>query len=319
MGQDMNVLFRFDSASWLAERVADLSAEEGLSVRLCSEQDDSDYLSALPEADVLWHILRPVTADAIGRAPRLKLIQKIGVGVNTIDLDAAKTHGVAVCNMPGTNSRAVAELTLQLMLACLRRTVGFDVATRAGQGWSWPLEWQGGLGEVGGRTVGLVGFGAVPRLLAPILTAMGADIIYTGRRSYPDVHFPYVTKEELLARADIVSLHVPQDGTTAGWLDAASIAAMKPGSIVVNVARGGLIEEPALVAALASGHVAAAGLDVFATEPAPAGNPLFALPNVVVSPHIAWLTRETFERSLVVAVENCRRLRKGEALLHRVA
>ncbi|WP_442579381.1 2-hydroxyacid dehydrogenase [Mesorhizobium sp. ASY16-5R] len=314
----MNVLFRFDSASWLAERVAGLSAES-LSVRLCSEQDDSDYLSALPEADVLWHILRPVTADAIGRAPRLKLIQKIGVGVNTIDLEAAKRHGVAVCNMPGTNSRAVAELTLQLMLACLRRTISFDAATRAGQGWSWPLEWQGGLGEIGGRTVGLVGFGAVPRLLAPILTVMGADIIYTGRRSYPDVHFPYVTKQELLARADIVSLHVPQDGTTAGWLDAASIAGMKPGSIVVNVARGGLIDEPALVTALASGHIAAAGLDVFATEPAPAGNPIFALPNVVVSPHIAWLTRETFERSLVVAVENCRRLRAGEALLHQVA
>lgn len=314
----MNVLFRFDSASWLAERVADLSAK-GLSVRLCSEQEESGYLSALPDAEVLWHILRPVTAEAIGIAPKLKLIQKIGVGVNTIDLETAKKRGIAVCNMPGTNSRAVAELTLLLMLACLRRTVGFDTLTRAGNGWSWPLEWQGGLGEIGGRTVGLVGFGAVPRLLAPILTAMGAEIIYTGRRSYPDVHFPFVTKEELLARADILSLHVPLGEGTHGWLDARAIAAMKPGAIVVNVARGGLIAEAALVAALASGHLAAAGLDVFAAEPAAAGNPLFALPNVVVSPHIAWLTRETFERSLGVAAENCRRLRTGEELLHRVA
>ncbi|MFI0843773.1 NAD(P)-dependent oxidoreductase [Mesorhizobium sp. IMUNJ 23232] len=314
----MNVLFRFDSASWLADRVVGL-ASEGLSVRLCSEQEESGYLSALPEADVLWHILRPVTAEAIECAPKLKLIQKIGVGVNTIDLETAKKRGIAVCNMPGTNSRAVAELTLLLMLACLRRTVGFDTLTRAGQGWSWPLEWQGGLGEIGGRTVGLVGFGAVPRLLAPILTAMGAEIIYTGRRSYPDVHFPFVTKDELLARADIVSLHVPLGEGTHGWLDAASVAALKPGAIVVNVARGGLIAEAALVAALASGHLAAAGLDVFATEPAAAGNPLFALPNVVVSPHIAWLTRATFERSLTVAVENCRRLKAGEELLHRVA
>jgi phosphoglycerate dehydrogenase-like enzyme len=314
----MNVLFRFDSAPWLAERVSSLTAD-GLSVQLCSEQEESGYLSALPDAEVLWHILRPVTADAIGRAPKLKLIQKIGVGVNTIDLEAARKRGIAVCNMPGTNSRAVAELTLLLMLACLRRTVGFDAATRAGQGWSWPLEWQGGLGEIGGRTIGLVGFGAVPRLLAPILTAMGAEIIYTGRRSYPDVHFPFVTKEELLARADIVSLHVPLGEGTHGWLDAASIAALKPGAIVVNVARGGLIDEAALISALTTSHIAAAGLDVFAAEPASASNPLFALPNVVVSPHIAWLTRETIERSLVVAVENCRRLKAGEDLLHRVA
>ncbi|MDQ6434837.1 NAD(P)-dependent oxidoreductase [Mesorhizobium sp. LHD-90] len=314
----MNVLFRFDGAPWLAERVAALQSE-GLSVTLCSEQEDSAYLAALTQADVLWHVLRPITDDAIGRAPKLKLIQKIGVGVNTIDLDAAKKRGIAVCNMPGTNSRAVAELTLLLMLACLRRTVGFDAATRAGEGWSWPLEWQGGLGEIGGRTVGLVGFGAVPRLLAPILTAMGAEVIYTGRRSYADVHLPFVTKEELLARADILSLHVPLGEDTLGWLDAGAIAAMKPGAIVVNVARGAQVDEAALVAALSSGHVAAAGLDVFAAEPPGADNPLFALPSVVVSPHIAWLTRETIERSLAVAAENCCRLATGEPLLHRMA
>jgi phosphoglycerate dehydrogenase-like enzyme len=313
----MRVLFRFDGAPWLVERVAQFSPE--LSVQLCSEQEDGAYLSMLPEADVLWHILRPVTADAIAAAPRLKLIQKIGVGVNTIDLEAARSRGIAVCNMPGTNSRAVAELALLLMLACLRRTAGFDALTRQGEGWSWPLQWQGGLGEMAGRTVGLVGFGAVPRLLAPILTAMGASVVYTGRRPYPEVHFPFVTKAELLARSDIVSLHVPLDASTRNWLDADAIASLKPGAIVVNVARGGLIDEPRLIAALNDGAVSAAGLDVFAAEPAPAGNPLFALSNVVVSPHVAWLTRETIERSLTVAAENCRRLWTGEDLLHRVA
>jgi phosphoglycerate dehydrogenase-like enzyme len=313
----MKVLFRFDGAPWLAERVAQFSPE--LSVQLCSEQEDSAYLSVLPEADVLWHILRPVTAEAIAGAPRLKLIQKIGVGVNTIDLDAARARGIAVCNMPGTNSRAVAELAVLLMLACLRRTTGFDALMHQGKGWSWPLEWQGGLGEIAGKTVGLVGFGAVPRLLAPVLTAMGADVIYTGRRGYADVAHPFVGKEEFLARADIVSLHVPLAEDTRNWLDAGDIASLKRGAIVINVARGGLIDETALVAALNDGRVSAAGLDVFAAEPAPASNPLFALSNVVVSPHIAWLTRETIERSLTVAVENCRRLRKGEALLHRVA
>lgn len=312
----MKVLFRFDGAPWLAERVAQFSPE--LSVELCSEQEDGAYLSKLPDSEVLWHILRPVTAAAIAAAPHLRLIQKIGVGVNTIDLEAARSRGIAVCNMPGTNSRAVAELTLLLMLACLRRITNFDTLTRQGNGWSWPLEWQGGLGEIAGNTIGLVGFGAVPRVLAPILSAMSADVIYTGRSRYRDVAYPFVGKDELLAQADIVSLHVPLAEDTRNWLDADAIARLKRGAIVINVARGGLIDEAALVTALCDGKVSAAGLDVFAAEPALAGNPLLALPNVIVSPHIAWLTRETIERSLIVAVENCRRLKKGEALLHRV-
>ena len=312
----MKVLFRFDGASWLAERVAQFAPE--LFVQLCSEREDGAYQSMLTESEVLWHVLRPVTAEAIAAAPRLKLIQKIGVGVNTIDLEAARRRGVAVCNLPGTNTRAVVELTLLLMLACLRRTTGFDTLTRQGKGWSWPLEWQGRLGEIAGRTIGLVGFGAVPRLLAPILSALGAEIIYTGRRSYPDAGFPFVPKEELLARADVVSLHIPLAEDTCNWLHADAIASLKRGVIVINVARGGLIDEAALLAALDDGRVSAAGLDVFAAEPVPVGNPLLALSNVVVSPHIAWLTRETIERSLVLAVENCRRLRNGEALLHLV-
>lgn len=314
----MKILFRFDGAHWLTERVKDF-AKDGLSVSMCSEQEESGYHSLLPQADAIWHILRPVTADAIASAPKLRLIQKIGVGVNTIDLEAAKARGIAVCNMPGTNSRAVAEQALLLMLACLRKLVPFDTLTRRGEGWSWATEWQGGLGEIGGRTVGIAGFGAVPRLLAPVLAAMGADVIYTGRRRYEDVHYPYVSKDEFLARADIVSLHMPLDENTRGWLDAGAISAMKPGAIIINVARGPLIDEAALREALVNGHLGAAGLDVFAVEPAAADNPLLALENVVVSPHIAWLTRETFERSLGVAVENCRRLACGEPLLHRVA
>lgn len=314
----MKVLFRFDGAPWLAQRCDALDAH-GLSVTMASEQDDAQYTAALPEAEVLWHVLRPVTAEAIASAPGLRLIQKIGVGVNTIDLEAARARGIAVCNMPGTNSRAVAELALSLMLACLRRTVAFDALTRQGRGWSWPLDWQGGLGELGGRTVGFFGFGAVPRLLAPVLDAMGADILYTGRRAYADVRFPFVDKADLLARADIVTLHVPLTDETRNWLDDNAIGSLKRGAVVINVARGGLVDEAALAAALSTGHVGAAGLDVFAREPALADDPLFALPGVVVSPHIAWLTRETLERSLAVAVENCRRLAAGETLLHRMA
>lgn len=313
----MKVLFRFDGSSWLESYLKTFEAAD-LSIALCSEQAEEPYRTLIKDCDVLWHILRPVSGEAIESARNLRLIQKIGVGVNTIDLEAAKRKGIAVCNMPGTNSRAVAEMTLLLMLACLRRLSALDPLTRSGKGWTWPPGWQEGLGEIGGRTVGLVGFGAVPRLLAPILTAMGAEVIYTGRSRYEDVHYPFVDKDTLLKRADIVSLHVPLTPETQGWLDAAALARMKKGAIIVNVARGGLIDEPALLGAIEGGRIAAVGLDVFAAEPASAGNPLFRRDEVVVTPHVAWLTRETLERSISVAVENCRRLAAGELLLNRV-
>lgn len=314
----MKVLFRFDAGAWLEPRLAAISGRD-LSITLCSERSEEPYRTLMRDCEVLWHVLRPVTAETIDEARNLRLIQKIGVGVNTIDIEAARRRGIAVCNMPGTNSRAVAEMTLLLMLSCLRRLSALDRLTRRGEGWNWPAQWQADLGEMQGRVVGLVGFGAVPRLLAPILTAMGAEVIYTGRRRYDDVVYPYAGKEDLLARSDILSLHVPLTPETANWLDPASIARMKPGAIVINVARGGLIDETALVDALDDRRIAAAGLDVFSQEPAAAGHPLLARNDIVVSPHIGWLTRETLERSMAVAVENCRRLAGGQPLLNRVA
>lgn len=314
----MKILFRFDAGTWLEPRLAAIAGRD-LSITLCSERSDEPYRTLMRDCDVLWHVLRPVTAETIDAARNLRLIQKIGVGVNTIDLEAARRRGIAVCNMPGTNSRAVAEMTLLLMLACLRRQSALDRLTRRGEGWSWPAEWQVDLGEIHGRTVGLVGFGAVPRLLAPILAAMGAHVLYAGRRRYDDVGYTYVGKDELLARSDILSLHIPLVPETANWLDGASIARMKPGAIVINVARGGLVDEAALVAALNERRIAAAGLDVFSQEPAAAGQPLLDRDDVVVSPHVGWLTRETLERSMAVAIENCRRLAAGQPLLNRVA
>lgn len=291
----------------------------GLTIRTCSESDDAAYKALLCEADALWHVLQPVTRQAIERAPNLRLIQKIGVGVNTIDLEAARSSNITVCNMPGTNSRAVAELTLALMLACLRRLVPFDRATKEGGGWSWPVEWQEDLAELGGKTVGLAGFGAVATILAPVLAAMGAEVIYTSRRRKPEVAHEYVSKHELLVRSDLLSLHMPLMADTENWLDLNSIRKLKRGAIVINVARGGLIQEDALAEALRKGALRGAGLDVFRTEPIQSGDPLLTLPNVVTLPHVAWLTRETIERSLAIAVENTRRAAVGIPLMHRVA
>ncbi len=267
-----------------------------------------------PEISILLHVLTPVTPEFIASAPKLKLIQKLGVGVNTIALDAAQGHGVAVCNMPGTNSQAVAEMALSLMMAVLRRTCFFDARTRAGEGWTADPSELDSVGEVAGRTVGLVGFGHSAQLLAPVLAALGAKVVYTAR-SARDVPYDYWPLDRLLAESDIVSLHIPLTDETRASIDP---FAMKKGAVLVNTARGELVDQERLVEALASGHLRGAGLDVFAEEPLPRGNPLLGLPNAVLAPHIAWLTPETLVRSLSVARENCRRLAAGEALLHRV-
>ena len=299
-------------------RQIDALVPDWLDVCVIDEADKPAFADAMQDAEILFHVLEAVTADVIGSAPDLRLIQKIGVGVNTIDLDAAGQHDVAVCNMPGTNSRAVAEMTLTLMLSALRRVPYYDARMRAGDGWTADLNSFDGLGEIAGRTIGLVGYGDVARILAPVLKAMGARVLYTATSQKADADAEWRDLTALLREADIVSLHLPLTPDTETMIDADVIATMKPGSVLVNTARGGLVDEAALVQALTSGHLRAAGLDVVTLEPAPGGNPLFALDNVVVMPHIAWVTPETLERSLGIAFENCRRVRDGEDLLHRV-
>lgn len=309
----MRVLFHYAAGPDLTARLA---AVPGLDIAVCPDTDDALLLRLLPETDVLWHVLKPCTAAMIAAAPRLRLIQKIGVGVNTIDLEAARARGIPVCNLPGTNARAVAELTLALMLATLRRLPRFDASLRAGT-WLDPML-QDGLGELGGRTVGLVGYGAIPRLLAPVLVALGCRVIYTARTPRDDALGAWRTLDALLAEADVVSLHLPLTPETSGLIGAAALARMKPGAVLINTARGGLVDQSALVEALRRGRLAGAGLDVFVHEPPDVADPLLALSNVVLAPHIAWLTTGTFDRSFSLAAENCRRLQSGEPLLHRV-
>jgi len=282
------------------------------------EADKDSFGREMRDAEILLHVLEPVTAAVIDAAPRLKLIQKIGIGVNTIDLDVARRRGIAVCNMPGTNTHAVTEMTLLLMLATLRRLIELDRLTRAARGWELDPAMADDLGEVSGRTVGLVGFGGVASRLLPALEALGATVLYTSRGPAADLPTRFRPFRELLPIVDILSLHLPLTPETIGIIDADAFAAMKRGGILINTARGQLIDESALIDALTSGHLRGAGLDVFSCEPVRADNPLPSLPNVVVTPHLAWLTAETLERSVAVIAENCRRLSSTEALLHRV-
>ena len=314
----MKVIFHYDCGPWLGTQLKSLEADN-LQVEICAEDNEERFHHLLQTCEILWHVLRPVTADHIDCAPQLKLIQKIGVGVNTIDVRAARARSIAVCNMPGTNSQAVAEMTLGLMLSVLRKLSAFDRQLRHSGRWQSIAAWQDDLGEINGRTIGLVGFGAVPIILAPILSTMGARVIYCSRSLKPHQPYRKVSKAELLAESDVVSLHIPETDETHHWLDAEAISKMKLGAVLINTARGQLVDEFALEDALQTGKLTGAGLDVFEKEPMGSDSSLLQMSNVVITPHVAWLTRDTLERSLAVAVENAQHLMAGEALMHRVA
>lgn len=294
------------------------SAPDWLTLEIIDENDKARFADASQEMDVLLHVLEPVTREVIQNSPKLKLIQKIGVGVNTIDLVAAKERAVAVANMPGTNTQAVAEWVILSLLSVLRKPAFLHRETAAGRGWQIDSAIYDEVSEIAGKTVGLIGYGAVAARVAPILKVLGAKLIYSARTAKPEADADYVALDTLLKNADIISLHAAYNETTHHLLNAQKLALTKPGVIIINTARGGLIDTDALLAGLNSKHVRAAALDVFEQEPVPANHPILQHENVLLAPHIAWLTPETLARSIGVAYENCRRIKEGLPLLHRV-
>ena len=290
--------------------------QDWLDIRYCAEDDDETFYRELPDAEVIWHVLRPISGDDLAKASRLRLVHKLGAGVNTIDVDVATARGVAVANMPGANAASVAEGAVLLMLAALRRLPELDRAVRAGTGWPSDPTLGETVRDVGGCTVGLVGYGNVAKRVERIIASMGGEILHTSTRD--DGHPGWRSLHDLLAVSDIVSLHLPLTEQTASLLDHDALARMKPGAVLVNTSRGPIVDEDALVDALRSGRLGAAGLDVFTIEPVPADNPLLGLDNVVLTPHVTWYTADTMRRYLELAVDNCERLRDGRDLANLV-
>lgn len=310
----MKVLLHYNAGPRLQE-VLEAESVDGVRVAWTPEADDAAWFAAMADTEALLHVLEPVTAQAMDAAPNLRLIQKLGVGVNTIDLDAAKERGIAVANLPGSNAIAVAEHTLGLLLAVLRRVPAFDREVRAGAGWPLAPDVPDRLGEVAGRVVGLVGYGAIAQRFGSYAAAMGATVIHHRRSASGDS----VPLDELLSLADVVSVHLPLTDETRNLLDARRLGLMRPGSILLNTGRGGVVDEAALAELLRSGHLAGAGIDVFEQEPVDvATSPLVGLDNVVLSPHVAWLTADTLARSIRLGVANARRVAAGEDPEHRV-
>lgn len=284
-----------------------------LDIRYCAEDDDDTFYRELPDAEVIWHVLRPISGADLERAPHCLLVHKLGAGVNTIDVEAATRLGIAVANMPGANAPSVAEGTVLLMLAAQRRLTELDRASREGRGWPSDPSLGETVRDIGSCTVGLVGYGNIAKRVETIVRAMGTSaVLHTSTRD--DGHPGWRPLPELLAASDIVSLHIPLTDQTVGLLDGDALGLMKSDAVLVNTSRGAVVDEDALVEALRSGGLAAAALDVFAVEPVLPDNPLLSLTNVVLTPHVTWYTVDTMRRYLAEAVDNCRRIRDGRDL-----
>ncbi len=231
--------------------------------------------------------LERIDENVLSALPDLKVISKVGVGIDMLDLDAMRRHDVRLGWARGTNARSVAELVIALTLALLRHIPDLNNAVRGG---SWEQRKGALLSE---RTVGIVGYGAVGREVAKIATGFDCRILVhdiVAQAKLP-AHVHQVSFEELLARSDVVTLHLGLSEATRGIIDAAALGQMQDGALLINTARGELVEETALYEGLVAGALAGAGLDVFATEP-PTDNPLLELSNVVVTPHIGGSSEE---------------------------
>jgi len=245
------------------------------------------------------------TARVFGALPHLRLLSVWGTGTDHIDLPAAAQHSVTVTNTPGVSAVSIAEHTLALLLAVARRIPHVDLATRRG-------EWAKGQSiELRGKTCGVIGLGAIGREFARLAAAIGMRVIAWTMHPRAIAGVEMVDLDHLYRTADVVSLHLRLSPQTEAFLGPHQFALLKPGAILLNTARGGLVDEPSLLAALTDGRLGGAGLDVFAREPLPAGHPLTALPNVVLTPHCAGITPEALEAGLRMSVDNIFRFVEG--------
>jgi D-3-phosphoglycerate dehydrogenase / 2-oxoglutarate reductase len=306
--------------------VTEKLAERG--IELLREEFEVDVLLGLSHEELLERIedydglivrsATKVTAEVIERADNLKAIGRAGIGVDNIDVEAATKRGILVANAPASNTVAAAEHTLALMLAAARRIPAADSSLRNGE---WNRSAFKGV-EVAEKTLGLVGLGHVGTIVARGAVGMGMRVI---------TYDPYVSEErmrsmnveraqsldEIFEASDFISLHVPRTPQTAGMVDAGALEKMKPSAYLINVARGGIVDETALYNALKEGAIAGAALDVFEEEPT-TDSPLFALPNVVVTPHLGASTAEAQDRAGVTAAEQVATALRGAVPMHAI-
>jgi D-3-phosphoglycerate dehydrogenase len=238
------------------------------------------------------------TERVFAACPRLRLLSVWGTGTDHVDLASAARLGVTVTNTPGVAARSIAEHTLALLFAVARRIPEMDAATRLG---TWPR----GRGiELYGKTCGVIGYGAIGRQFTRLAAALGMRVVVWTMHPAHYTGVEFAELDELYRTSDVVSVHLRLSPQTENFIAAAQFALMKPGAILINTARGAIVQEQALIEALGAGRIAGAGLDVFAAEPLPPQHPLTGLGNVVLTPHCAGITPEALEAGLKMAVDN---------------
>ena len=293
------------------------TAPPELDLHFAQSYDEVEQMALIRQAEFLLPGWAEVTEKMLKQAGKLRMIQKWGVGVDRIDVDAARKMGIPLAITAGSNAGPVAELAIALMLAVYRRLPYVNQAMRAGK---WPkAEMRESCFQIAGKTVGIVGFGAIGRMLARRLRGFDAQVIYFDTRivdaaTENEYQVRYAPLQELLATSDIVSLHAPVTAQTSKMINAAALARMRDGAVLINTARGELVDEEALYDALVSGKLRGAGLDAFDPEPPSANNPLLSLNQVVITPHAGGGVFDNIESVARHSLGNIIRHLRGEPL-----
>ena len=267
---------------------------------------EADVVARAADADIVLTNKTLITQKSLAALPRLRYIGVLATGYNTVDVQAAQQRGILVCNVPEYSTPNVTQAVFALLLELTNRTGHHSQTVHEGR-WSASPDfcyWDGELVELAGRTLGIVGYGRIGKAVAAVGSAFGMQILAHRRTASDDPQF--VSLDRLLSESDVVSLHCPLVPDTKELINAARLAQMKPSAFLINTARGALIHEPDLAAALNAERIAGAGLDVLSVEPPLASNPLLSARNCVMTPHIAWATRNARLRLLEVTAANIR-------------
>jgi phosphoglycerate dehydrogenase-like enzyme len=306
------IVYRLQPWAFVDRLVTDLCPPGFRLAPMTRDAPAAERAQLLSQADFLmgsWVTTTVTLTEAdYAAAPRLKLLQLMSAGYEHVDLGLASRHGVPVATFGDAMASVVAEHTLLLILAVYRRLLQLDAAVRSG---AWRTD-EPVLRELRGKRVGLVGLGYIGREVAVRLQAFGAEVVYHSRQRHDSPGLSYLRFEEVLATSDIVSLHVALAPSTRGLIGARELGLMKPEAVLINTSRGPVVDQAALHAALASGALSAAGLDVLDPEPPDASDPLLRLPNVVLTPHNAGQADEVWPRIVRTCFANVERVARGE-------
>ena len=288
--------------------------------RMAKSANADDILAVARDADALLITYAKITREIIGELTKCKAIGRFGLGVDNIDLPAAKEKGIAVNYVPDYCIREVSDHTMALLLSLIRKV---PLSNKLVQGGRWEMPAVVPIRRIEGTVLGLVGFGHIPRLVAPKAQAFGIKVIAYDPFAKPELfkaaNVESVDFDTLLARSDYVSVHAPLMPQTRGMMNAAAFGKMKKGAYIVNTARGPLIDEPALVAALDAGQIGGAGLDVVTTEPLAKDSPLLGRDNVIVSPHTAFYSIEALEELQSKCASDVARVLSGEKAVYPIS